>query len=114
MSTQHNIQNGAIGGAAVRDIRTTPGYAAHSVGIEAEGTTPTVTSAGWSTTPAWASGHGSEPVTARTPSLGERLMERKLVQWTVWYVAMMAWVLQLVNVLNDVWRWSAPVAITHL
>jgi hypothetical protein len=109
MNAQNLTQCGARGGATVRDIRTAPGYAASGVGIVAEGATLTVTSAGWSTTPVGASGPASEPSKARTPTLGERLMERKLVQWTVGYVAMTSWVLQLLNVLSGVWSWSMPV-----
>ncbi|HSW27970.1 MAG TPA: hypothetical protein VLH75_00635 [Longimicrobiales bacterium] len=108
MNARNQTRSGAMGGATVRDIRTAPGYAAIHVGIVAEGATPTATSAGGSTTPVWASGPASGPSEARTATLGERLMERKLVQWTVAYVAAASWVLQVTSALSGSWNWSAP------
>ena len=109
MNARNLTQNGATGGVTVRDIRTAPGYAATRVGIVAEGATFTATSAGGSTTPVWASGPASGPSEARTATLGERLMERKLVQWTVAYVAAASWILQLMNALGESWSWATPV-----
>lgn len=109
MNAHNTTHQGAASCATVRDIRTAPGYAAHVEGILAEGATLTVTWAGRSTTPVEASGPGSEPSKARTPTLGERLMERKLVQWTVAYLAGAAWLLQLIGGLSQSWAWTTSV-----
>lgn len=105
MNAQNIAHHGPATGATVRDIRSAPGYAAHAVGIEAVGARLTATSAGWSTTP----GSLVEVAPTRRASLGERLMERKLVQWTVAYVAAASWILQLMNALGESWSWAYPV-----
>lgn len=42
----------------------------------------------------------------RCPSLLDRLRERKIVQWTVAYLALAWLVLQLMDVLSEIWGWS--------
>jgi hypothetical protein len=47
-----------------------------------------------------------ESVRPWCPSLLDRLRERKIVQWTVAYFALAWLVLQLMDVLSEIWGWS--------
>lgn len=47
-----------------------------------------------------------DSVRSRCPSLLDRLRERKIVQWTVAYLALAWLVLQLMDVLSEIWGWS--------
>ena len=42
---------------------------------------------------------------SRNPGLFERLRERKVVQWSLAYVAMAWLVLQAMDILSDIWNW---------
>lgn len=109
MSTQHTTHQGATAGATVRDIRTAPGYSAHAVGIEAEGATLTVTSAGWNTGSATLSPGPSRGSAGGRRSFVDRMHDRKMVQWMLAYFGFAWLMLQLSGELTEAWEWSALV-----
>jgi len=112
MKTQSITFDGAIEGDLVRDIRTAPGFSARAARIEAEGSTNTMTSAGTGLDSALPAGIVTDVETTKRASFGERLMERKLVQWTVGYVAMASWLLQVTGDVSVSWGWSGLVQQT--
>ncbi len=107
MNAQNITHDKITPGLTVRDIRSARRTVAHGPTVKAEGAALTFTSAGWNTVPApevrLDSGDGS----GRKRDLRDRLMDRKLVQWILAYLGIAWLMLQLNDVLSEIWGWPA-------
>jgi hypothetical protein len=109
MSTQSNARSWIAADATVRDIRSAPGYAARSVGIEAVGAARTATSAGWSGGSAAIPVAASAEPTESERSFVDRLHDRKMVQWMLAYFGFAWFAIEFSGELTEAWEWSSLV-----
>jgi len=106
MKTQNITHDGTAAGLAVRDIRSAPSLAARGPRVHAEGAASTSASGGWDKAFFVRRETASGESEGRTRSLAERMMDRKLVQWTLAYLGGAWLLLQLSGELCETWNWT--------
>ena len=109
MSQINLTRDAGTGTGTVWDIRGTTGMAGRGTPEALPAATFTFTSSVWGVPVDASAIRGAEASAAVAPqhaSLADRIMERKVAQWTVAYLAGAWLVLQLIDVLADVWALS--------
>lgn len=112
MSQINLTRDAGTGTGTVWDIRGTTGMAGRGAPEGLPAATFTFTSSVWGVpvdTSAVRESAAAGMATPRRASLAERIMERKLAQWTAAYLAGAWLVLQLIDVLADIWALSTLV-----
>lgn len=109
MSQVNLTRDAGTGIGTVWDIRGTTGMAGRGTPEGLPATTFTFASSVWSVpvdATAIRGAEASAEVAQRQASLADRIMERKVAQWTAAYLAGAWVVLQLIEVLADIWGLS--------